>query len=141
MLGVAAPDQRPQLGALQVDTERRGRVEGETAFVLSEDVHDASTARPSTAVRLLPGRDPWVMATGTDDRHVVPPARRAAVSRSANLVLFRGVVAGTWAVRQARLDIIWAPDAGRAPRKALADEASRLSSFIGRTLELSVAIA
>ena len=52
-------------------------------------------------VRLLPAFDQWVLAAGTRDPHVVPPAHRADVSRAAGwiapVVLLDGVVAGTWA--------------------------------------------
>ena len=80
------------------------------------------------------------MAPGTDDPHVVPPARRDAVSRSANLVLSRGAVAGTWTTRDGRLAVTWFGESGRVPRTGLADEAQRLSSFLDRPLELSVTI-
>ena len=79
------------------------------------------------------------MGPGTDDPHVVPPARREPVSRSANLVVARGVVAGTWTIRDARLCVTWFGDSGRVPRAALAEECARLSSFLDRPLELSVA--
>ena len=35
----------------------------------------------TTAMRLLPGYDQWVLGPGTADAHVVPPARRTLVSR------------------------------------------------------------
>jgi hypothetical protein len=114
-------------------------IEGDRVLVLREDLDDLEAARASTSVRLLPGRDPWVMGPGTDNPHVVPPDRREAVSRSANLVLARGVVAGTWTIRDVRLDVTWFRASGRISRAALDDECSRLSSFLGRPLELSVA--
>jgi hypothetical protein len=114
-------------------------VEREPVLVLRDDLEELEASRPSAAVRLLPGRDPWVMGPGTGDRHVVPPARREPVSRSANLVVARGVVAGTWTIRDGRLWITWFGEAGRVPRAALAEECARLSSFLDRPLELSVA--
>ena len=108
-------------------------------LVLRDDLEELEASRPSAAVRLLPGRDPWVMGPGTDDLHVVPPARREPVSRSANLVVARSVVAGTWTIRDGRLWITWFAEAGRVPRAALAEECARLSSFLDRPLELSVA--
>jgi hypothetical protein len=114
-------------------------IEGERALVLREDLEELEASRASTAVRLLPGRDPWVMGPGTDDPHVVPPARREPVSRSANLVVARGVVAGTWTIRDERLSVTWFGELGRVPRAALADECARLSSFLDRPLALSVA--
>jgi len=61
------------------------------------------------------------------------------VSRSANLVVARGVVAGTWTTRDERLGVTWFGESGRVPRAALAGECARLSSFLDRPLALSVA--
>jgi len=112
-------------------------IEGETALVLGDDLDDLRTASASRAVRLLPGRDPWVMGPGTADAHVVPTARRALVSRTANMVVFRGALAGTWATRGDRLDVGWFAESGRVPRAALEEEATSLSAFLGRPLELA----
>jgi len=114
-------------------------IDGEQALVLREDLEDLEARRASRAVRLLPGRDLWVMGPGTDDPHIVPPARREPVSRSANLVVARGVVAGTWTIRDERLCVTWFGESGRVPRAVLAGECARLSSFLDRRLELSVA--
>jgi len=80
------------------------------------------------------------MAPGTSDTRVVPPARREPVSRSANLVVARGVVAGTWTVRAERLDVNWFTDSGRVPRTALEHEAATLARFLDRPLDLAVAL-
>jgi hypothetical protein len=56
-------------------------IEGDRVLVHREDVDDLRTTPASNAVRLLPGRDSWVMAPGTSDTRVVPPTRREAVSR------------------------------------------------------------
>ena len=111
---------------------------GDVLLLLREDVDDLRTAPPSTAVRLLPGRDPWVMAPGTSDTRIVPPARREAVSRSANVVVSRGVVAGTWTVRGERLDVSWFTESGRVPRTALDQEAASLARLLDRPLEVAV---
>jgi hypothetical protein len=109
-------------------------IDGERVLVLREDLEGLRASRASSAVRLLPGRDPWVMGPGTDDPRVVPPARRGPVSRAANLVVARGVVAGTWAIRDDRVRVTWFEESGRVPRAALADECARLSSFLDRPL-------
>ena len=109
-------------------------IDGERVLVLREDLDGLRASRASNAVRLLPGRDPWVMGPGTDDPRVVPPARRGLVSRAANLVVARGVVAGTWAIRDDRVRVTWFEESGRVPRAALADECARLSSFLDRPL-------
>jgi Winged helix DNA-binding domain len=117
-----------QLVAVTVDDER--------ALILAEHVEAA--ARPSTEIRLLPGRDPWVMGPGTHDPRVVPPALRGAVSRAANLVLLGGAVAGTWTVRDDRVAVTWSQSAGPVPRAALADEAGRLARVLDRPLEVAL---
>jgi hypothetical protein len=116
-------------------------IEGDDVLALREDLDELRTASASTAVRLLPGRDPWVMAPGTSDARVVPPARRELVSRTANMVVSRGALAGTWTVRDGRLQVAWFEESGTVPRTALDDEAARLSTFLDRPLDLTVAMA
>ncbi len=113
-------------------------IDGDRVLILREDVDDLRTTSTSTAVRLLPGRDPWVMAPGTSDTRVVPAARREPVSRSANLVVSCGVVAGTWTLRGERLDVAWFKESGRVPRTALDQEAAALAKFLNRPLDLEV---
>ena len=115
-------------------------IQGDQAVVLRDDLDELDAARASASVRLLPGRDPWVMGPGTDEARVVPPNRRGPVSRSANLVVARGVVAGIWSIREERLEVSWFAESGRVPRSGLAEETTRLSSFLDRSLELAVAI-
>jgi hypothetical protein len=111
-------------------------IEGTPALALCEDIDDLDAARPSTAIRLLPGRDPWVMAPGTRDPHIVPSAHRAPVRGAANVVVLGGAVAGTWTARHDRLDVRWFEDPGPLPNARLADVAARLADFLGRPLEL-----
>ncbi len=116
-------------------------VGGDRVLALREDLDDLRTTQASTAVRLLPGRDPWVMAPGTSDPRVVPSARREPVSRSANLVVHGGVVAGTWTTRAERLDITWFRESGRVPRTALDEAAAALARLLNRPLEAAVEVA
>ena len=136
-LGARRPAVTRWLGRLEERFETV-TVEGDEVLALREDVDDLRTASPSTAVRLLPGRDPWVMGPGTSDTRVVPPARRELVSRTAPMVVARGVLAGTWTVREERLQVRWFHESGRVPRAALDAEAARLSAFLQRPLDLSV---
>src|SRR3954447_25122145 len=73
-----------------------GGIDGESALIMREHHEELAAASPSTATRLLPSYDQWVLGPGTADAHVVPPGRRALVSRQANLVIVGGVVSGTW---------------------------------------------
>jgi hypothetical protein len=116
-------------------------LDGEELLVLTEDLDDLATAPASAAVRLLPARDPWVMAPGSTDAHVVPPARRELVSRSANLVVHRGALAGTWSVRGSRLEVAWFMESGRIPRTALDTEAARLGRFLDPPTDLELRLS
>jgi winged helix DNA-binding protein len=116
-------------------------VEGETAYVVHDDVEDLVAARVSTTVRLLPGHDPWVIGPGTKDAHVTPPARRDVVTRKANLVVAGGLVSGTWVAKDDELLVTWFAGAGRVPSKALAEEAEGLGDVLGRPRKLRVRTA
>jgi hypothetical protein len=110
-------------------------VEGEPALVLREDVDELRATRPTTAVRLLPRYDQWVLGPGTADPHVVPPARRNAISRGANLVLVGGVVRGTWSQSDGEVEVTWS-DAAPA-RAAVVEQVERLAMLLDRPLRLA----
>lgn len=113
-------------------------VEGETAYVLVEDLDELLAVRPVNAVRLLPGHDQWVMGPSTRDEHVVPPAHRTPVSRKANLVLAGGVVSGTWSATGDELQVTWFAQQGPPPREALEQEVLRLATLLDRPLSLTL---
>lgn len=112
-------------------------VEGATAYVVRGDVDSLVAARPSDAVRLLPGHDQWVMGPGTKDVHVTPQSRRDLMTRKANPVVVGGVVCGTWARKGDELTVAWLGQ-GRPPEQAIAQESARLSGILGRDLHLSL---
>jgi hypothetical protein len=113
-------------------------IEGETHFVVHEDADDLRAAKPSMAVRFLPGHDQWVMAPGTKDVSVTPASLRDSVTRKANLVIAGGVVRGTWSTKGQTMTVTWAEDAGRVPRKAIAQEAERIGGILGRERALRI---
>jgi hypothetical protein len=113
-------------------------IDGEPALVLREDLEELRSTRATTAVRLLPGYDQWVLGPGTADPHVVPPGRRALVTRQANLVIAGGVVSGTWSLTDGAVVVDWFAEAGPPPRKRLAAEVARLATILGRPLESTV---
>jgi len=125
---IAALDER--LAAVNID--------GDTAYVLREDLDELAATRASTAVRLLPGRDQWVLGPGTADVHVVPPARRRLVSRQANLVIVGGVVSATWTLSDDHLVAAWFTEASSPSHEALAEEVARLATILERPLQLRV---
>jgi hypothetical protein len=110
-------------------------VEGTTAYVVRGDVDSLVAARPSTAVRFLPGHDQWVMGPGTKDVHVTPAPRRDVVTRKANLVIVGGVVCATWKRTGDELTVTWL-DQRRRPEDAIVQEATRLGGILGRDLNL-----
>jgi hypothetical protein len=116
-------------------------IEGKIAYALRDDVDELVATSPSRAVRLLPGHDQWVIGPGTKDEHVVPPARRTPVTRKANVVVAGGVVSGTWRATDDEVVVDWFDEAGRVPRAALAEEATRLGAILGRTRPLTVRVA
>lgn len=113
-------------------------VEGSTAYVVREDVDSLIAARPSEAVRFLPGHDQWVMGVGTKDVHVTPPPLRSEMTRKANPVIVGGVVCGTWARKGDALTVTWL-DPRPAPDELLRVEAERLGGILGRDLEVRLA--
>jgi hypothetical protein len=120
-------------------------VDGDRAYVRSEDVDALAAAQPSREVRLLPGFDAWILGPGSADRHVIPPARRAHVSRQAGwispVVVAGGVVAGTWQLDGDRVAVSWFSETGRVPRGALGTEVDRLAAILGRGLDVDVTSA
>jgi hypothetical protein len=113
-------------------------VDGERAYVLRTDLEQLVATPATDAVRLLPGHDQWVLGPGTADAHVVPPARRALVTRAANPVIAGGVVSGTWSITGDQAVVSWFAEAGSPPRDALADEIARLAGILDRPLRPSV---
>jgi hypothetical protein len=113
-------------------------IEGEPAYILREDLEALAATPATTAVRLLPAYDQWVLGPGTADAHVVPTARRTVVSRGANLVVAGGVVSGTWSVTDDQVVVAWFAEAGPPPREALAAEVARLAGILDRPLRTAV---
>jgi hypothetical protein len=116
-------------------------VDGTTAWVLRDHLDDLAGTRTSTALRLLPGHDQWVLGPGTADHHVVPPARRPLVTRGDNVVIHGGVVCGTWSLRNEALAITWFGEAGAAPGDAVAEEITRLAAILRRPLDWTIRTA
>jgi hypothetical protein len=120
-------------------------VDGERMVVLAEDVDELGATPPTSAVRLLPGFDQYVLGPGTGDAHVVPASRRAAVSRQAGwispVVVSGGVVAGTWEIDGDDVRISWFPESGQAPGRRVEAEVARLAEILGRDLRPALSVA
>jgi hypothetical protein len=117
-------------------------VDGDRLHLLAEHVEELAATKASQAVRLLPGFDQYVLGPGTADGHVTPAHRRSAVSRQSGwispTVIVGGVVSGTWELDGDTLRVAWFGEAGRTPRAALSAEVGRLSSIVGRDLDVDV---
>ena len=113
-------------------------IEGSPAQVLRADLDALVATPPSTAVRLLPSYDQWVLGPGTADPNVLPPARRALVSRQANVVIAGGVVSGTWSMPGDRVAIAWFAERGVPPADSLDHEVERLATILDRPLHSTV---
>ena len=106
-------------------------IEGTTTYLLAEHEDDLRTTRPSTAVRLLPGFDQYVLAPGTADAHVLDPAHRPDVSRAAGwiapVVIAGGRVVGTWTADDGKpVTDVWAKG---VPAAKLAAEKKRMAEL------------
>jgi hypothetical protein len=115
-------------------------IDGESAYVLTGDLEDLLATPATTAVRLLPGYDQWVLGPGTADAHIVPPARRNLVSRQANIVIVGGVVSGTWSLTGDQVVITWFPEARPLAQEELAREAARLAAILDLPIQPAVRI-
>jgi hypothetical protein len=116
-------------------------IDGESAYVLRQDLEELAATPATAAVRLLPRNDQWVLGPGTADPHVVPPARRPLLRRQVNLVIVAGVLSGTWTLTDDQIVATWFPEAGPPPREALADEVARLGSILDRPLQPTIQMA
>ncbi|HEU0237351.1 MAG TPA: crosslink repair DNA glycosylase YcaQ family protein [Candidatus Limnocylindrales bacterium] len=130
-----------ELGGRLVEVE----VDGQPALSLAEHVDDLASTVPTEAVRLLPGFDLYVLGPGTADGHVVPPTRRAAVSRQAGwispVVVAAGVVSGTWELDGDVVRVAWFAEAGAVPRRAIAAEVDHLATILGRHVLAEISLA
>ena len=117
-------------------------VEGTKALARACDVEEMAATPPSSAVRLLPGFDQYVLAPGTKDAHILSPTRRSQVSRAAGwispVVVASGRIVGTWEHDGNRLVVTPFDDSGLVSTDALESETHRVSRATGSVLTLAV---
>lgn len=113
-------------------------VDGQTMLHARTHVDALMGQAPSTSVTLLPGYDQWVLGPGTADQTIVPPQRRAAVTRGAKLVLVGGVVSGTWKTRGSELSITWFNDVPVPSADNVDHEVERLALLLDRRFDSTI---
>ena len=120
---------------------------GTKVLVRREDAGHLAGGEPSSAVRLLPGFDPYTLSLQKEAEPLLPLARRPLVSRTAGwisaVLLVGGAVAGTWTheVRKGRLRIELRPwrSLSDIERRAVHEEADRVGAFLGAAPEVELA--
>ncbi len=114
---------------------------GLSALVLRDDIEELAATTATTAVRLLPRYDQWVLGPGTADTQIVPPRRADAGQPSGQHRDRRGsrvrdVVARR---RPGRHRLVRRRPAG--PRGCVAAEVARLATIVDRPLQAFVRTA
>jgi Winged helix DNA-binding domain len=111
-------------------------VDGEPAYLVADDADELAQATPSSTVRLLPGFDQYVLGPGTAATEIIPPERRAEVSRTAGwispVVVAGGRVAGVWELSGDDVQVHLFDEAGPVPARALDAEVKRLAGLLAR---------
>jgi hypothetical protein len=111
-------------------------------LILAEDADELAATKPTSAVRLLPGFDQYVLGAGTEDGNVIPAHRRRSVSRQsgwiAPIVVAGGVVRGTWEIDGGRVRVEWFKEQGRPPKGRIDAEVSRLAAILDRDLRAEI---
>jgi hypothetical protein len=120
-------------------------LDGAQAWMLAADVPAAAGELPPTrSVRLLPAFDQYVVGASWHAEHLLPGDLRSRVYRPQGwispVLLVNGRMEGIWRhlIKDSRVDVVLEPFV-KAPvwvRRAAGQEAERLASFLGRTLNL-----
>jgi hypothetical protein len=110
------------------------RVEGRSAVALARDAPSLAKQQPTDVVRLLPGFDQYVLASGRDVEAILPRAAKAKVSRTAGwispVVTFGGRITGIWELDRDRgrlLIELFEP----VPKRKIATEAAWVADAAG----------
>jgi hypothetical protein len=138
------------------NTAARIDVEGETYWLLAEDVADLTTTAPvRRVVRLLPSFDPWVICACRRDRQgsrpgpgqpALDPARRTQIYRQQGWVspvlLINGRIEGVWEHRRDthQLHVAVSPfqPLPRWARLSVHEEVERLARYFDSTYTLAI---
>jgi winged helix DNA-binding protein len=122
-------------------------VEGWDAWGLRADANVLQATRPSAAVRLLPGFDPYTVSLRREREAALPAERKGRVFSQQGwispVVLAGGYVVGVWnyTVKQGHLTVTVEPFAllSRAIRDGIEQEAARLGIYLSAEPEVRFA--
>jgi hypothetical protein len=118
---------------------------GVQAWMLSRHVRELKELPPSRSVRLLPGFDQYVVAASCHAEHLLPGDLRRRVYRPQGwispVLLVNGRMDGTWRheIKGSRVEVV-IESFVKTPawvRRAAGQEAERLATFLGCTLNLT----
>lgn len=117
------------------------RVEGHSAYMLSEHADDLADCAPSTSVRLLGAFDQYVLGPGTKATEMLPATHRGKVSRAAGwispVLVDGGRITGVWDLTDGEVVVSLFPDADKPSGKALESEVEHIARVNG-TNDLTV---
>jgi hypothetical protein len=113
-------------------------VEGWDAWALCADADTLQATKPSKAVRLLPGFDPYTVSLRREREAALPTERKGRVFSQqgwiAPVALAGGYVVGAWnyKVKQGRLSVMVEPFEPLSPsiRAGIEQEAARLGAYL-----------
>jgi hypothetical protein len=120
-------------------------VETTRAWMLAADARRAREFEPSKTIRLLPGFDPYVVASSRHAQNLMPGNFRARVFRPQGwisaVLLVDGRMMGVWRheIKSSRVEVTIEPFV-RVPawvRRGVAEEAERLAAFLGGSMKLA----
>jgi hypothetical protein len=117
-------------------------VQGRPGHALAIQAGSLAAAEPFDEVRLLPAFDQYVLGPGTNDTQLIAAKRRGEISKSAGwispVVVHRGRIAGTWAVKDGRLDVVVFKESGEVPNNQIQAEAERIGAFTGSSAKVRI---
>ncbi|SCG57411.1 Winged helix DNA-binding domain-containing protein [Micromonospora echinaurantiaca] len=117
-------------------------VEGQSAYAPAREVDKIAKVKPFDEVRLLPAFDQYILGPGTKDTQLIGATRRKDISRAGGwisaVVVHQGRIAGTWELKDDRLDVVLFKECGDVPKGEIEAEAERIATFTGSTPEVQI---
>ncbi|HVL25948.1 MAG TPA: crosslink repair DNA glycosylase YcaQ family protein, partial [Thermomicrobiales bacterium] len=119
---------------------------GDAHWMLAADLDELRGSAPSTAVRLLPGFDQYVVTSPRDREAILPQAHRAQIHRPQGwispVLCIGGVFRGVWKHerkgRNVRIEVAPFGKVTRAEQRGIVTEAERLGAYLDATPDLTI---